>query len=264
MIRSLLWVWANPEMTKPGEHTVASFVEASPLRRAELLGVPNIVMAGNGVPDDDAEAERLTRAVASAPRLVWEISADKTPARDTNDFVYELRMAQVRKLAQYFPQLEGVLLDDLSSLGMDHGFKPAHIRRVRELLGDAHARVKLWGVIYTMNLERPGIADYLHELDVVNLWTWHAKDIPQMEENLARVERLAPGKPIVLGLYLYDYGGNRRMPPDLLRRQCETALKLARAGRIQGIVFLAINNDAEAVGWAANWVKEAGAQRLRD
>lgn len=179
-IHDLLWVWGNPEMTKPGDHTVATFAEASPVQRAQLLGVPNILMAGHGLPNDNADSERLTRTVARASRLVWEIGADETSA-EPRGFAYERRIAQARRLAQKYPQLEGVLLDDLSSLGIDCGFKPEHIRHVRELLGDTHDRVKVWGVIYTMNLDRGNITDYFRELDVINLWIWHAKDIPMLE-----------------------------------------------------------------------------------
>jgi hypothetical protein len=49
---------------------------------------------------------------------------------------------------------------------------------------------------------------------------------------------------------------------DLLKQQCETALRLAHTGRIQSIVFVTINNDAEAVGWAADWIKRVGNQKL--
>ena len=259
-IRDLLWVWGNPEMAKAGEHTVASFAEASPARRAQLLGVPNVVLAGNGVPDDDQEAERQTQEVAMHPRLVWEISADGSGER--RPFVYQQRMAQVRRLVDQHPQIEGVLLDDMSTVSIDHGFKPEHIRQIRQLLPAKYHAVKLCGVVYTMSLDRPGINDYMKELDVIQLWTWHARDIVDLEKHVAHCEREFPAKPIMLGLYLYDYGEGRKMPPDLLKRQCETALKLAHERRIQGIIFLTIKNDPEAVAWTANWIKQIGRQRI--
>ena len=263
VVRDLLWVWGNPEMAKEGEHTLATFADASPLQRARLLGVPNVVLAGHGLPNDDEKAERLTQEVSSAPRLVWESEADDVPAGQARRFVYEKHMAQVCKLVDKYPQIEGVLLDDLSSLGIDQGFKPEHIRHVRELLPGHYRSVKVWGVVYTMNFNRPHLNDYLKELEVINLWTWHARDVVNLETNVVHVERLFPKKPIVLGLYLYDYGAGGRMPLDLLQQQCETALKLAHAGRIEGIAFLTINNDPEAVGWTANWVKQVGEQKLK-
>ena len=130
----------------------------------------------------------------------------------------------------------------MSSVGIDHGFKPEHIRQVRQLLSGEFARVQLWGVVYTMNLDRENINDYIEELDVINLWTWHAKDVVDIEKNLTHCERLFPEKPIILGLYLYD--------------------KLAHARRIEGIVLLTINNDPEAVAWTANWVERVGNQTI--
>lgn len=258
-IRDLLWVWGNPEMTKPGEQTVATFAEASTAKRAELLGVPNVVIAGQGIPNDDAEADALTREVAASPRVVWEISADGAGGPP---FVYTQRMAQVRKLVDKYPNIEGVLLDDMSTVGIDHGFMPEHIRQVRQSLDGKYAPVKVCGVLYTMSFDRPEIDKYINELDVISLWVWHAKDLVNLEKYVAHCEKKYPGKPIMLGLYLYDYGDNRRMTIETLQQQCETALKLAHAGRIQGIVFLTINNDAETVAWTANWVKRVGNQKI--
>jgi hypothetical protein len=259
VVRDVLWAWGNPEMTKPGPHTVATFASASPARRAELLGVPNVIMAGQGIPNDDRQADALTRDVASSPRVIWEITPD---GGEGSPFVYTRRVAQVRKLVDKYPRIEGVLLDDMSTVAMDHGFKPEHIRQIRQSLDGKYAAVKVWGVLYTMSFDRPGIDKYINELDVINLWTWDAKEVVHLEKNVARCEQKYPGKPIVVGLYLYDYGTTRRMPLELIKQQCDTALKLLHAGRIQGIVFLTINDDPEAVGWAADWVKRVGSQKV--
>ena len=259
-IRDILWVWGNPEMAKAGSHTISTFAQAAPADRAQLLGVPNIVMAGHGLPEDERQADALAAQVASARRLVWEISPDGNG--EGRPFVYRNRMTQLCRLVDQYPQIEGALLDDLSTVSIDRGLRPEHIRQIRELLPERHRSLRTWGVLYTMSLGREGISDYIKELDVINLATWHAKDLVDLEANVARCERMFPGKPIVLGLYLYDYGGGRRMPLDLLRRQCETALALTHAGRIRGIVFVTITDDADAVAWAADWIRQVGDQRL--
>ena len=122
--------------------------------------------------------------------------------------------------------------------------------------------MKIWGVVYTMSLNRPNINDYIKELDVVRLAEWHAKNVVHLEQHVAHCERLFPDKPIVLGLYLYDYGAGRPIPRDLLETQCETALRLAHAGRIEGIEFTTINNDPAAVAWTADWLRRVGDQEI--
>ena len=54
-----------------------------------------------------------------------------------------------------------------------------------------------------------GINDYIEQLDVVLLAEWFACKVSHLEENVARIERLFPDKPIVLGefvLMTYDAG----------------------------------------------------------
>ncbi|MBI4557652.1 MAG: hypothetical protein HY706_08720 [Candidatus Hydrogenedentes bacterium] len=255
-VREIMWVWGNPEMTVAGPHGADTFAEASPSQRAELLGVPNVILAGKGLPPDDAEAEALVSSVGTAKNLVLEIAPDEGPS--SLPFQYTNTAARVCRLAEKHPNITGVLLDDMSTVAIDHGLKPEHIRAVREALSPVHARVKLWGVVYTMSLDRADMADYIRELDVINLWTWHARDVVDIEKNVAWCEERFPGKPIVLGLYLHDYGEGRQMPRDLLEKQCASALGLARSGRIQGMVFLTIDNDPEAVAWTADWIKREG------
>ncbi len=257
--RDLIWVWGNPEMAKPGEHTVATYAQASPAQRARLLGGPNLIMAGHGLPNDDEQADRLTRDVLGSRSIVWEIAAD---GEGGPPFVYTQRMAQVRKLADKYPKIRAVVLDDMSTIGIDKGFKPEHIRHIRALLPGKYRRIEIWGVVYTMSLSREGINDYIKELDVILLAEWHAKNVVHLERNVAHCERLFPDKPIVLGLYLYDYGAGRRIPRDLLETQCATALKLAQAGRIEGIEFTTIDNDPEAVAWTADWIRRVGDRKL--
>jgi len=258
--REVLWVWGNPEMAQPGPQTLATFAEASPAQRAKLLGVPNVVMAGHGLPRDDAAAFDLTAEVAHCPHLVWEISTDDPS--DGPPFTYDETIQRARKLAAQYPQIEGILLDDMSTVQIDRGFLPEHIRQIRDLLGDTHGQVKVWGVLYTMSFDRQNIRAYIDELDVISLWTWHAKDLTDLDANVARCEDLFPGKPIVLGVYLYDYGDGRPMPLEFHQRQCADALRLAHAGRIQGIVFLTIKDDPEILAWTAAWVARVGDDKL--
>ncbi len=261
LVRDRLWVWGNPGMTEPGKHTAATFAQASPQGRARMLGVPNIIMAGSGLPHDRAKAARLTREAAAAPHLVWEVVPDGQ--KDSSPpFVFKRRIADIEPLVKKHPRIEAVLLDDMTSVAASKGFKPKHIRGIRSLIKEKALPLKIWGVLYTMNFPKPITDSLVNELDVINLWTWHAKDTVHLEKNVAECEKRYPGKPIVVGLYLYDYGNGRRMPMDLHERQCETALKLLHTKRVQGIVFLTITNDERAVQWTIDWVKRVGGQKI--
>lgn len=260
LVLDALWVWGNPEMAEPGMHTLASFAQAAPAERAALLGVSNIVVAGLGLPRDDDKALALSADMAKTPRLVWEIGCDDEGGGPP--FTYDETVARVARVMAKCPQVEGVLLDDMTSMMIPRGLKPEHLRSLKSLLRRECPKVMLWGVVYTMNLDFPNIDDYIRELDVINLWVWHAKDFPEVELRIKRLREEFPEKPIVLGLYLYDYGEGRPTPLSMLEQQRTTAFKLLNEGNIRDIVFLTINNDEKAVAQAKEWVSRVGSQTI--
>lgn len=260
-VRDALWVWGTPELTKPGEHDAASFAEASPAQRARVLGTPNVVMAGSGLPHDRELANRWSAEVAGAPRLVWEILPDGQQQHEP-PFEFKRRIADLAPLVKAHPEIEAVLVDDMTSVAATKGFQPAHLKAIKSLLRTHELALKLWGVVYSMNLAEPTTDPLATELDVIHLWHWHARDTARMEQHVAECRRRYPDKPIVLGLYLYDYGDGRPMPLDLHQRQCETALRLLHSKQVAGIVFLSINNDEQVVRWTADWIKKVGAQPI--
>jgi serine/threonine protein kinase/Flp pilus assembly protein TadD len=69
----------------------------------------------------------------------------------------------------------------------------------------------------------------------------------------------------VLGCYLWDYGGKKPMPLDLMRHECEVGLRWLRQGRIEGVIFLAsclCDLDLEAVEWTRSWIAQVGDKQL--
>jgi len=261
LVSDILWVWGNPGMTEPGSHTLATFAEASPAQRADMLGVPNVIMAGAGLPHEHDRAMRLTDEIKDSPEIVWEILPDGQKDQQP-PFVFNRRVSDLVPIVEKHPQVIAILLDDMTSLAASRGFRPEHIRDLRSLISAEELLLKIWGVLYTMNFSEDVTDDLVQELDVINLWTWHGKDLVDLEKNVAECERRYPDKPIMLGIYLYDYGEGRLMPRDLHKQQCEIALKLAHAGRIEGIVFLTINNDPETLEWTAEWIQRVGNQKL--
>ena len=258
-IRDLMWVWGNVPMPDNSEPSLGNYAQCSPIQRAQLLAVPNVIMAGNGLPLDEPEARQLYQDVGTARTLVWEFSPDG--GAHHRDFVYDKRLALLQKLIADYPRppVVGVLLDDMSSLSVAAGLKPDHVARLRRSLP---AGVKLWGVVYTMTLGLEGIDDIIKEFDVINLWVWHAADVVHLEEYIGECERRFPDKPIVLGLYLHDYGGNRPMPHDLHYLQAKTAVTLAHAQRIEGMILLTITDAAPILQWTVDWIKRVGDQKI--
>jgi len=261
-IRDAIWVWGNPEMTVAGLRGLDEYAQASPARRAELLNASNIILAGAGLPSDHELASRWTAEAAGSRELIWEILPDGRTDWEP-PYVFEQRVADLAPLVKRHPQITAVLVDDMTSVAAARGFKPEHLVGIQTAIQNHKLPLDLWGVVYTMNLDAPGVAELMAPLDVLLLAEWHASEVPNLARNVARARELAPGKPIVLGLYLHDYGGGRPIPPDLLEQQFTTARQLLLAGAIAGIEITTIDNNESAVRWTAEWIEKHGNEPLK-
>jgi hypothetical protein len=252
-LRDRMWVWGTREARGGTAGELGGYAEASPTARAQMLGLRNIVIAGGQVLEPEAAFALALDCASLGGRLVYEVCPREMTGK-ADDYAEDARAAHAA--AAQVPNLEAVLLDDLTSLQVaQRGMTSAELEKVCESLRAGPRRLQVWGVVYTMNLDHPGLHEYLRYLDIINLWTWRAEDLRDLETNLARCEALAPNKPVVLGLYMYDYGEGRPMRLDLMELQCATGLKWLKEGRIAGMVFLSITNEPAALEWTRSWIR---------
>ncbi len=142
---------------------------------------------------------------------------------------------------------------------------PAQLSDLRNRLGLDDRNLDLGVTLYTHQLDER-IIPHLRYIDIVSLWTWKAKDLAHLEDNVTRFQAIAPEKRLLLGLYMWDFGTEKPMPLDMMKKQCELALKWLCEGRIEGMIFLATNicdMDLEAVNWARSWIAEIGGKWIR-
>ena len=88
-----------------------------------------------------------------------------------------------------------------------------------------------------------------------------AKNIPGIPAHLAKLRALAPGKPIYLGIYLWDFGSHKEMPLELMEMQLKFALDGWNDGTLEGFVFLCssiCNREYPAVIAAKKWLSTHG------
>ncbi|MSO21652.1 MAG: hypothetical protein EXQ58_00035 [Acidobacteria bacterium] len=227
----------------------AKFAEADPHSRASLLGVHNVFMAGDGLSNDMKTAEAQSEEVSQMKRIIWELTPNPP-------FLYTPKVTVLKSLKKRYPQIEAIVLDDMMTSQKNRGLRPKHVAALRQEMAPMLKSTEMYGVVYTKNFNDPLLPEYIPSLDGFLLAEWQAEEIPKLKENVATLSKMAPAKPIILALYLYDYGKNRKMPRELMKMQCEKALDLAKQGRIKGIVFVLVNNDPETVVWTRDWIRE--------
>jgi hypothetical protein len=125
-------------------------------------------------------------------------------------------------------------------------------------------KLPITAVVYVRQIS-PWLKPYLDEVDQVSLWTWRPADLERMAENLAALEKLAPGKPVLLGCYMYDFDQRKPLAVERMKMQVDTGYRWLREGRIAGMIFLATPNvdvGLEAVEWTREWVRRVGDEEL--
>ena len=140
----------------------------------------------------------------------------------------------------------------------------ARLKEIKKRMAQLDRTPDLGVVVYAHQLN-PAIRRHLDLCDLVSFWSWTADDLAKLPENFAKYQEIVPRKRTLLGIYMWDFGQGKPLPMDLMKMQCDTALKWLKDGTIEGMIFLATNicdMKIEAVEWAKNWIAEHGATTI--
>jgi len=263
-VRERLWLWAHQAGSHNGQYGLPAPSSIAPAEAARSMDLDNVIMACYG----DEPAPPLAphaEPMRGLERLVWSIVGDTSSTR--NDQQSDLEA--VVSLAEQFPNVTGAMMDDfflgeVAPDGRQARYLPRDVRQFRDRLHQATHPLDLWVVVYDRILDRP-LGPHLDLCDVVTFWTWKAAELDKLADNFARLEQVAPAARKLLGCYMWDYGVGGPMPLEQMQRQCETALAWLRAGRIEGIIFLAsclCDLEVETVAWTRRWIARVGDELL--
>lgn len=237
----------------------------TPAEAGLYFSIPNqiVVQASTRYPNDRFKSPLAQYAVALRPfkRIVWSIVG-------SGGFTDPAETREVIELAKATPNFTGIMLDDFfHSKPRDDRravFPVEELRRIRDEIRGGPKRLEIFATFYTSLLDLP-LSDYLELIDVITFWTWESTALTKLDENFARLEKVAPKARKMLGCYLYDF--SRKQPVDVRRMelQCGWALKRLEAGKLEGIIFLA-NTVAdlgfESAEWTREWVRKVGDRKL--
>jgi hypothetical protein len=268
-VRDKFWVWGHVAGSHNDQYGLFGSSRMTPAEGAFYLDVPNLQFIGYPDPKDRCKwlpeiSSFEPYAISFRPlkRVVWFISGNRGWSLGKNG------LDAIRGLAQKFPNIVGVQMDDFIRHGLDGsligGFTPKELAFLRsQLQVDGH-QLDLWVTIYSHDISND-LSEYLSQVDVVTFWTWRAPDLDTLEDAFAKCDKAAPRARKVLGCYMWNYGESKPMPIPFMQKQCELGLKWLRQGRIEGMIFLASNIcdlNLETVEWTRNWIRDVGNQTL--
>ena len=160
--------------------------------------------------------------------------------------------------ADRMPNLTSLVMDDFWS-GASKGADLAKIARVH---GATAARgMRLGVVLYSdQNGVKGEFKDVLDLCDEVTFWFWHGKNVNTIEAQVGKLRDLiGTEKPILLGQYMYDFGGRREMPGRDMEVQLAATSRLLSQKAIDGVIFHCtplVDMNLDAVDVSRAWIRE--------
>ena len=252
-------IWLLPDMrgaTGPAPYGCHSRI--TPAEGAFMLDTPNILMIQcDGVPAPfSKDAIGYMESFCAMDRVLWG-SCGSGGFRSGNEEKF------VCQLAEQYPNLVGVFMDDITS--PFHHIKDEEERKLRcaqmvaEVKENLKAAPRPMDIYVTWYWHEDPHPDLLKYVDGFSFWTWNSDDLPKLKERFESIEEKYKGKKILFGIYMYDFYNRKPVPNDLMELQCNYALELLKEGRIDGMIFEAnsvMGARLPSEYWLREWVEK--------
>ena len=222
------WNWGHLE----GSHNECTGLDCSmtPEQFADEYSIKKafiVSYGGNIQPPFDDLANRLS----SLSEIKWSVLGDaSTPLPEaelgnTEDIINVIANS---------PNITGGVVDDFFSPERMKRFPPEVLKKIRLRLNEKG--LDFWCVLYAHELDK-GIEPYLDCFDGITLWVWHSNQIHDSEKYFEKLLSMVKDKPIMLGIYTFDYAaGAVKMDPNLFRDQLYLYADMLKKKKIEGVI----------------------------
>ena len=203
---------------------------------------------------------------AELPEYMKQFAETKRVGISITDSAAESFDEKVRlgfEYADKMPNLTALVMDDFWS-GAGKGVDMAKVAGVRE--GTQARGMKLDVVLYSdANGVKGEFKEVLDLCDEVTFWFWHGKNVGTIETQVAKLRELVGNeKPVLLGQYMWDFGGRKPMPGADMERQLAATSRLLSQKAIHGVIFHCtplVDMNLDAVNVSRAWIKENGVRK---
>ena len=203
---------------------------------------------------------------AELPEYMKQFAETKRVGFSITDSAVESFDEKVRlgfEYADKMPNLTTLIMDDFWS-GAGKGVDMAKIAGVHE--GTQARGMKLDIVLYSdangVKSESKQVRDLCDE---VTFWFWHGKNVGTIEDQVGKLRDLIGAeKPVLLGQYMWDFGGKKPMPGADMERQLAATSRLLSQKAIHGVIFHCtplVDMNLDAVNVSRAWIKENGPRK---
>lgn len=232
---SKLWVWGGPTPQWGGCMADDTLVQGADYFNAK-----------NGVYVYGPINEKMIAIHSGLDKLLCQINSNCRTKEVVGNTTDEEYAETVSKLSLKYKNIKGAVCDDVT---VDYRkiVLPERFEARSRALKKYNDALKMYGVVYAHEVPAKDFSHIVPFIDVVNLWFWFRDDLLCIDETVDMCREKFCGKPILLGLFLHEYGsadaGNL---PEMLIYQLDKAREYLSKGYLDGIVIL---GDREIRKW---------------
>ncbi len=250
-----LWNWGHLEKS----HNECTGLDCSmtPEEFAQEYDIRNTFMVSYGGNIQPPFIE-LGKRFSGLKEIKWSVLGDaSTPLPEA-----ELGNTQdIINMISECDNVTGGVVDDFFSPERMERFTPEVLKKIKDALNAKG--LDFWCVLYNMQLDLD-LEKYMDCFDGVTFWIWKCKDIVNMEEYLEKLYKIVGDKPLMLGVYLWDYSTGKPENPmdsELFEKQLKHYFNLLTEKKIEGVIFcsgIIGDADLETNKILKKYIKEQG------
>lgn len=247
-LKDHLYLWChNAGVYNQGIRNLNEKSFLTPVEAAAFMGIENILMVSYGGKPTPPFAP-IQEQYTHFRRVIWSVIGDSACKYD-NDEAY---VDEIIGLHQRYANVTGGVMDDFFSPGRTFNLE-AISRKMRA------AKLPLWVVVYENQLSDSEVLKKLEACDVITFWIWSIRDIAVMEDRLTMLRKRFPGKKLVSGLYMWNFGDALPLTVNHMRYQCNVALEFLNNGTIDDIIVLGsplVGMNLPTIEWTRQWIRD--------
>ncbi len=238
-----VWVWGGPTPSWGG-----SMAKDASIKAANYFGFSNVMYVYGNLNEEMMEIHR------NCSNIICHLGQNcRTAGAQVLSDIEEAEY--LSELSTKYKNVRGGVIDDMiGNYGPKYNLKT--YKGMHDGIKKYNPDLELYAVVYTHELDMPKARDLAQCIDRVILWTWNVNDLTDIEMNVEKCRLVFPGKKIMMGVFMFDYGLTI-MPnqPDAMLYQLTKAKKFLREGKIDDVVILG-DREIEKCPPAAEAIKD--------
>ncbi len=220
-----VFVWGGPTPYWGG-----SMAKDTSVKAAEWFGFDNVMYVYGPL------NEEMVKLHEHCGKLICHLGTNcRTPGAAAKSDVEEAEL--LSRLSLKYKNIAGGVVDDMiGNCGPNYSRK--QYQAMHDALKKHNPALELYGVVYTHELDRESARLVSGCIDHPILWVWDKNDLCGLDLHLEKCRALFPGKPIMLGVFMFDYVASLPNTQEAMEFHLAKAKKYLSEGKVQDIVIL--------------------------